>query len=49
LVQADPWVRRLAIATLVTSLLALSLFLVFKFLLISGASELSALAAQLVK
>src|SRR5580698_7150942 len=44
LVQADPWVRRLAIATVVTSLLALALFLVFKFLLLSGASELSALA-----
>jgi hypothetical protein len=28
---------------------ALSLFLVFKFLLVSGASELSALAAQLAK
>jgi type VI secretion system protein ImpK len=49
LVQADPWVRRLAIATVVTSLLALALFLVFKFLLLSGASELSALAAQLAK
>jgi type VI secretion system protein ImpK len=49
LVQADPWVRRLAIATLVASLLALTLFLVFKFLLISGASDLSAMAAELVK
>jgi type VI secretion system protein ImpK len=49
LAQTDPWVRRLAIAALVSSLLALSLFLVFKFLLVSGASELSALAAQLVK
>jgi type VI secretion system protein ImpK len=49
LVQADPWVRRLAIAAIVTSLLALSLFLIFKFLLVSGASELSALAAQLAK
>jgi hypothetical protein len=49
LAQTDPWVRRLGIATLVSSLLALSLFLVFKFLLVSGASELSALAAQLAK
>jgi type VI secretion system protein ImpK len=47
--QTDPWVRRLAIVTLVTSLLALSLFLIFKFLLVSGASELSAFAAPLMK
>src|SRR6202023_2566253 len=43
LVQSDPWVRRLAIGALVTSLLAIALFLVFKFSLVSGASELSAL------
>jgi type VI secretion system protein ImpK len=49
LAQTDPWVRRLAIVALVTSLLALSLFLIFKFLLVSGASELSAFAAPLMK
>jgi type VI secretion system protein ImpK len=49
LVQSDPWVRRLAITALVTSLLAIALFLVFKFSLISGASELSTQAAQFVK
>jgi type VI secretion system protein ImpK len=49
LAQTDPWVRRLAIVTLVTSLLALSLFLIFKFLLVSGASELSAFASPLMK
>jgi type VI secretion system protein ImpK len=48
-VQSDPWVRRLAITALVTSLLAIALFLVFKFSLISGASELSTQAAQFVK
>ena len=47
--QTDPWVRRLAIVTLLTSLLALSLFLIFKFLLVSGASELSAFASPLMK
>jgi len=49
LVQSDPWVRRLAIAAVATSLSALAIFLVFKFLLISGASELSASAMQFVK
>ena len=49
LVQADPWVRRLAIAAIVTSLLALSMFLIFKFLLVSGASEVPAMAALLAK
>lgn len=49
LVHSDPWVRRLAIAAVVTPLLALALFLIFKFLLISGASELSASTMQFVK
>jgi type VI secretion system protein ImpK len=49
LVQSDPWVRRLAITALVTSLLAVALFLIFKFALVSGASELSTLVAQFVK
>lgn len=49
LIQSDPWVRRLAIAAVVTSLSAIAVFLVFKVLLISGASELSASAMQFVK
>jgi type VI secretion system protein ImpK len=49
LTQSDPWVRRLAIAAIGSSLLAVTLFVVFKLLLISGVSELSTSAAQLVK
>jgi type VI secretion system protein ImpK len=49
LVQSDPWVRRLAIAAVATLLSAVAVFLVFKLLLISGASELSASAMQFVK
>lgn len=49
LVQSDPWVRRLAIAAVASSLSTLAVFLVFKFLLISGASELSSSAMQFVK
>ena len=46
LVQADPWVRRLGFAAAGMLLLALALFLVFKFILGSGASDLFALAMQ---
>jgi type VI secretion system protein ImpK len=49
LTQSDPWVRRLAIAAAASAVLAVALFVIFKLLLISGASELSATAAQLVK
>lgn len=42
LAQSDPWVRRLGFAAAATALLALVLFLIFKFVLISGASDLSA-------
>ena len=49
LVQSDPWVRRLAIAAVATSLLTLAVFLIFKFVLTSGASELSVAAMQFVK
>jgi type VI secretion system protein ImpK len=49
LVHSDPWVPRLAIAAGTISLLTLAVFLVSKFLLSTGASELSAMAAQFVK
>jgi type VI secretion system protein ImpK len=49
LVQSDPWVRRLGIGALVTSLVAIALFLIFKFSLATGAAELSNLATQFVK
>lgn len=49
LTQSDPWVQRLAIAAAASAVLAIALFVIFKLLLISGASELSATAAQLVK
>src|SRR5271166_1737773 len=49
LVQSDPWVRRLGIACIVICLLALAIFLISKFLLVSGASDLSTSAAQFVK
>src|SRR5271169_3892295 len=49
LVQSDPWIRRLGIACIVICLLALAIFLVSKFLLVSGASDLSTSAAQFVK
>ena len=42
LAQSDPWVRRLSFAAVTTLLLALVLFLIFKFVLISGTSDLSA-------
>ncbi len=49
LVQTDPWIRRLGFACIVICLVALAIFLVTKFLLISGAAELSASATQFVK
>jgi len=49
LVQSDPWIRRLGIACVVTCLLAAAVFLIAKFLLISGVSDLFSSAAQLAK
>src|SRR5580698_6286708 len=49
LAQTDPWVRRLAIATLVSATLSVVLFVGFKMLLMSGASSISALVAGLLK
>jgi type VI secretion system protein ImpK len=49
LINTDPWVRRLAITALVTTLMAVGLFLILKFSLVSGVSELSSAAAQMVK
>jgi type VI secretion system protein ImpK len=45
----DPWVRRLAIGAGAGFLLAALLFIVFKVLLSSGASELAAMASQGVR
>jgi type VI secretion system protein ImpK len=49
LARSDPWVCRLAIGAVSSSLLAAAVFLIFKFVLISGASELSTSAAQFAK
>jgi type VI secretion system protein ImpK len=49
LVQSDPWIRRLTIAAVVAPFLTLAMFLLFKFLLISGASQLSASTIQVTK
>lgn len=49
LVQSDPWLRRLMIGAAVIAGVAVVLFAAFKFILISGASELSNLGAQLSK
>lgn len=49
LVQSDPWLRRLLIGAAATAAVAVILFAAFKFILISGASELSNLALQLSK
>jgi type VI secretion system protein ImpK len=49
LVQSDPWIRRLGIACIVTCLLAGAVFLISKFLLISGASDFFSSAAQFAK
>jgi len=42
LAQSDRWVPRLGFAAVTTAALALVLFLIFKFVLISGSSDLSA-------
>ena len=42
----DPWIRKLTVAAIACAALALLLFLVFKFSLSSGLSDLRALAAQ---
>lgn len=47
--QADPWVRRLAIAALASCILALCLFVVFKIVLASGVADLSTSAGPLIK
>jgi len=47
LVQSDPWLKRLMIGAVATFAVAGVLFLIFKFVLGAGASDLSALAAQL--
>jgi type VI secretion system protein ImpK len=49
LVQSDRWSRNLGRTALVAATLTLVLFVVFKFLLMSGASSLSALVAEVVK
>lgn len=49
LVQSDPWLKRLMIGAAASSAVAAALFLTFKLLLASGASELSNLAAQFSK
>ena len=49
LVQSDPWLRRLMIGAAVIAGVAVILFAAFKFVLITGASELSNLAVQLSK
>jgi type VI secretion system protein ImpK len=48
-VQSDRWSRRLGKVALITAGLAVVLFVVFKILLLSGASSLSALVAGLLK
>jgi type VI secretion system protein ImpK len=49
IVQSDPWLRWLTIGTAVSGLLAVILFSIFKFALVSGASEFSGLAAQFMR
>lgn len=44
--QSDPWVRRLAIAAVAACLSALAIFLVFRFLLMADATDLSASAMR---
>jgi len=46
LAQSDPWIRRLLFAALGCLILALALFVGFKISLASGASDVSAVAAQ---
>ena len=49
LVQSDPWIRRMAFAAIASSLLGVVVFLTFKFVLTSGASELAVSAARFGK
>lgn len=49
LTQSDPWARKLAFVAIACATLAVSLFIIFKLLLVSTASEISASAATLVK
>ncbi len=49
LVQSDRWSRNLGRTALIAATLTLVLFVLFKFLLMSGASSLSALVAEVVK
>jgi type VI secretion system protein ImpK len=49
LVQSDPWIRNLALGAVASSLVALVAFLIFKFMLTSGASELATSAARFGK
>jgi type VI secretion system protein ImpK len=49
LVQSDPWTRTLGKIALITAGIALLMFFVFKFALMSGASSLSAMVAGLQK
>ena len=46
-IEADPWIRRLAIGALAGAFIALLFFIFFKALLSSGASSVHALAALL--
>ena len=46
-IEADPWIRRLAIGALAGGFIALLFFILFKALLSSGASSVHALAALL--
>jgi hypothetical protein len=43
----DPWVKRLTFAAIGSVALAVILFLIFKLVLNSGASDLHALASQI--
>jgi type VI secretion system protein ImpK len=49
LVQSDAWVRKLAIGSIVSVLMAIGLFIFFKFVLISGAAGISNFATQFGK
>lgn len=44
--QSDPWVQRLAIAAVVACVSALAIFLIFRFLLMADASDLSVSAMR---
>lgn len=47
LAQSDPWIRRLALGAAACALLALLCFVMFKLLLVSGASDLHAIAGRI--